>query len=72
MLPVNAASLALLTSWREMFEGSVWWWGILVLRNVLFILLGLYLGSSATVDDVSLTGADRPRVPGTEFREADV
>ena len=71
MLPVNAASLVLLTSWHEMFEGSVWWWGILVLRNVLFIIVGLYLGSSA-VGDLRLPQADRRWVSGIEFRKADL
>jgi hypothetical protein len=47
MLPVNTASLVLLTSWHEMFEGNVWWWGLLVVRNFLFILVGLYLGWSS-------------------------
>jgi hypothetical protein len=47
MLPVNTASLALLTFWHEMFEGNVWWWGLLVARNFLFILVGLYLGWSS-------------------------
>lgn len=47
MLPVNTLSLILLTSWHEMFEGTVWWWGLLVCRNLLFILVGLYLGWSS-------------------------
>ena len=46
MLPVNTISLVLLTSWHEMFEGTIWWWGLLVLRNLLFILVGLHLGWS--------------------------
>ena len=48
MLPVNVFSLILLTTWHEMFQGTVWWWGLLVFRNVLFILVGLCLGRSST------------------------
>ncbi len=51
MLPVNTFSLILLTSWHEMFEGTVWWWGLLVLRNVLFIMVGLYLARSSAASD---------------------
>lgn len=47
MFPVSAISLVLLTTWHSLSEGAVWWWGLLVLRNALFILLGLYLGWSA-------------------------
>ncbi len=47
MLPVNTFSLILLTSWHEMFEGTVWWWALLVLRNLLFIMVGLYLARSS-------------------------
>jgi hypothetical protein len=47
MLPVNTFSLILLTSWHEMFEGTVWWWALLVLRNLLFILVGVYLARSS-------------------------
>jgi hypothetical protein len=47
MLPVNTFSLILLTSWHEMFEGTVWWWALLVGRNLLFILVGLYLARSS-------------------------
>ena len=47
MLPVNIISLILLTSWHEMFNGAVWWWGILVFRNLLFVGLGFYLGYSS-------------------------
>jgi hypothetical protein len=47
MLPVNTFSLILLTSWQEMFEGRVWWWALLVLRNLLFIMVGLYLATSS-------------------------
>jgi hypothetical protein len=54
MLPVNILSLVLLTSWHEMFEGTVWWWALLVFRNVLFVLVGLYLGRS------SMEGNSRP------------
>jgi hypothetical protein len=51
MLPVNTFSLILLTFWHEMFEGTVWWWGLLVLRNLLFILVGLYLARSSAASD---------------------
>lgn len=54
MLPVNTASLVLLISWHEMFEGKVWWWGLLVVRNVLFVLVGLYLGWSSAPPASSL------------------
>lgn len=47
MLPVNTFSLILLTSWHQMFEGTVWWWALLVLRNLLFIMVGLYLARSS-------------------------
>jgi hypothetical protein len=47
MLPVNTLSLILLTSWHQMFEGTVWWWALLVLRNLLFIMVGLYLATSS-------------------------
>ena len=47
MLPVNTLSLILLTSWHEMFEGTVWWWALLVLRNLLFIIVGIYLARSS-------------------------
>jgi hypothetical protein len=47
MVPVNTASLVLLTSWHQMFEGEVWWWALLVVRNVLFICVGAYLGWSS-------------------------
>jgi hypothetical protein len=30
-----------------MFEGTVWWWALLVGRNLLFILVGLYLARSS-------------------------
>jgi hypothetical protein len=59
MLPVNTASLVLLTSWQEMFEGNVWWWGLLVVRNILFILVGLYLGWSSTQRASRLDRKDR-------------
>jgi hypothetical protein len=47
MLPVNTISLVLLTRWHELFDGAVWWWGLLVIRNLLFVGLGLYLGWSS-------------------------
>jgi hypothetical protein len=47
MLAVNTFSLILLTSWHEMFEGTVWWWALLVLRNLLFIMVALYLARSS-------------------------
>ena len=56
---VNVMSLVLLTSWHEMFEGSVWWWLLLVVRNLIFILVGIYLGwSSAARTQGSLAKAD--------------
>ena len=54
MLPVNTISLILLTSWHEMFEGAVWWWGLLVLRNLLFVMVGLYLAWSSALRDSRL------------------
>ena len=47
MLPVNISSLILLTFWHEMFEGRVWWWALLVLRNLLFVMVGVYLARSS-------------------------
>ena len=47
MLSVNTISLILLTTWHEMFNGAVWWWAILVFRNLLFVGLGFYLGNSS-------------------------
>ena len=57
MFPVNTLSLVLLTSWHQMFDGRVWWWGLLVLRNVLFLIAGLYLASTS----VSRTSSADPR-----------
>jgi hypothetical protein len=54
MLPVNIFSLVLLTSWHEMFEGTVWWWAVLVVRNALFILTGIYLARTAAPRDSRL------------------
>ena len=51
ILPVNVASLVLLTSWHEMFQGTVWWWVLLVLRNFLFVLGGIYLGWTSAPRD---------------------
>ena len=54
MLPVNTLSLVLLTSWHEMFEGTVWWWALLVVRNAFFIITGIYLARSAAPGDSRL------------------
>jgi hypothetical protein len=59
MLPVNTISLVLLATWHELFDGAIWWWGMLVFRNLLFVGLGLYLGWSA---------ASRFSSPGQEDR----
>lgn len=47
MLPVNAIGLILLTAWDGLADGSIWWWSLLVVRNVLFIGLGFYLSRLA-------------------------
>ena len=59
MFPVNVASLVLLTSWHQMFEGAIWWWGLLVVRNFLFIIVGVYLGLSSTEHGSRLGGQGR-------------
>lgn len=42
MLAINIASLALITTWHQLFEGRIWWWGLLVVRNL--TLLALVVG----------------------------
>ena len=49
MLPINAIGLILLTAWGDLADGSIWWWSLLVLRNLLFIGLGFYLCRLAVV-----------------------
>ena len=59
MLPVNTFSLILLTSWHEMFEGTVWWWALLVLRNLLFIMVGCtWPDRQALRPQATIPGAD--------------
>jgi hypothetical protein len=45
MLAVNVASLILLSTWNELFDGPVWWWGLLVARNLLVIVTGFQLAT---------------------------
>jgi hypothetical protein len=47
MLAVSTMSLVLILSWFELFEGSVWWWGLLLARNVLITFLGFELARAA-------------------------
>ena len=70
MLPINTISLILLTAWQDMFDGSVWWWGILVLRNVLFVSLALYLGWSSASTGPGLRDRSNRRLQGSESRGA--
>lgn len=57
MLGVNLASLILLTTWNDLFDGPVWWWGLLVARNLLFAWVGLRLARISGVQTPS-AGAD--------------
>ena len=43
MLAVSASSLVLISTWHRLFEGTVWWWSLLVGRNLLLLvaILGL-------------------------------
>jgi len=43
MLIVNLTSLILITTWFDLFDGSVQWWSLLVARNLLFLLVALRL-----------------------------
>jgi hypothetical protein len=36
-LGVGIASLILAIAWFQLFEGAVWWWALLVMRNLLLI-----------------------------------
>ena len=51
MLGVNVASLILLTSWNDLFDGHVWWWGLLVVRTLVFAWVGLRLARISGVQN---------------------
>jgi hypothetical protein len=42
MLLISASSLVLIVTWFRLFEGLVWWWSLLAVRNLL--LVGLVVG----------------------------
>jgi hypothetical protein len=50
MFAISLLSLVLVLGWFELFEGSVWWWGLLIVRNALAILLGLQLATAVAAD----------------------
>lgn len=37
MLAINAASLVLITTWFDLFDGARWWWAALFVRNLLLV-----------------------------------
>jgi len=47
LLGVNIASLILLTTWNHLFDGPVWWWGLLVARNLVLVWVAFQLARFA-------------------------
>ena len=39
LLAINIASLVLITTWHQLFEGSLWWWSLMMSRNLALIAL---------------------------------
>jgi hypothetical protein len=53
MLGVSTLSLVVILGWFHLFEGAVWWWTVLLVRNVLVILLGLEMAKMAGYEEHS-------------------
>jgi hypothetical protein len=53
MLCVSLLSLVVILGWFRLFEGVIWWWTVLLLRNALVVLLGLEMATIAVYEQPS-------------------
>jgi hypothetical protein len=62
-LVVNVLGLGLLITWPSMFDGAVWWWALLVVRNLIFLTIIGFAVSSRQIGRGNLVGRGAGSVP---------
>jgi hypothetical protein len=59
MLVINGASLLLITTWFDMFEGVSWWWITLFCRNLLLVYVVATLASDMSLSRHGFSGRSK-------------